>query len=88
MFYYDSSYNSEYDCSCGSDEEKNQAQEENDKAIELYREGLSLYNSGHYNDAISKFSWAKDYAHDRDLIKDCDDMIRDCNEALADLYMR
>lgn len=88
MVYYESSYNPEFDINCTTEESKIQALEENNRAVELYRDGLSLYNSGHYSDAISKFLWAKSIAHDREVISDCNEMIDECNEALAELYMR
>ncbi len=88
MVYYTSSYNPDYDVNCNSEELKQQAQEENDKAVKLYKDGLDYYNTGHYDEAISRFTWAKSLAHDRDLINDCYDMIDECNAALAELHMR
>ena len=84
------SYNPDYDVHyfSASDEEKEEAKKENERARELFSEGYRLYSNGHYSDGKSRFLWALDLAHDSELISDCNIMIDRCEEALADLYMR
>lgn len=83
---YDASRDSDY--FSASDEEREKAEQENEKARKLFSEGYNLYNNGHYSDGISAFLRALDFAHDSDLKSDCKEMIARCEEGLADLYMR